>query len=208
MRKRIIAAIAVLAALFGTALVSAPAASAAPYYDYFTSPPWQPSQPTITLSDRNGYDLNENEAMTWWGIYGPTDGVGTVYTQYETCDYCIIAKTGTLAAGVVAQAQRTSYYYRQVTTSSGVKSYKYTRQCVITVDPAQVGTSAQKREVTMIHEIGHCLGFDHAPFNSIMLGSYNDLYSSGITNPTADDFYLLRKYYPSSNYAVYPCLGC
>lgn len=200
MKKTLTAFLAAIAVALGLGLVAAPTAQALDYNN-FNGPQWQPSQPTITVSDRNGYDLNENEAATWWGIYGATDAVDMIYTQYETCDYCIRIYTAPLAANTLGDAHITSYYYKQVSTSSGIATYKYPRQCDIRIDPDQTGPNATKRQTVVTHEIGHCLGFVHTTGYSIMQTPYSAIAYDGITQPTGNDYELLRRYYPSATTA-------
>ena len=44
--------------------------------------------PTVTVSDRSGYDLNEYEASYAWGSYSGDD-IKLAYTTAQTCTWCI-----------------------------------------------------------------------------------------------------------------------
>ena len=125
---------------------------------------WQiPAQPTITVSDRNGYDLNENEAATNWSNQPLFVDYSMVYTQLETCTYCIIIDTGSV----------TGYFAVSKSLVKDSSGRYWTRRCQITIDVADVGTYWKARQIAVEHGIGRCLGAADSTAGDSVMNSYN-----------------------------------
>jgi hypothetical protein len=183
MRKPRAALLAALAAAALLLAVATPAQASTPW----EGPPWQPSQLTITVSDRNGYDLNENEAAYAWGSWS-YDDMTMAYTNYQTCTECIIVQTASLYPG-------TGSYTVAKTTYRDLSNNLWIKRCVITVDPAQVGGYWKARQAVVTHAIGHCLGLANATAGDSIMNHYNLTHPDNAYVPSTDDYLVLDKWY-------------
>jgi hypothetical protein len=174
----LLAPFAALAIVFGTAI---PAQAAT-----WDGPGWVWRGSTITVSDRNGYDLNENEAAYATGSLS-SDDMDMAYTTYQTCDYCIKVYTGSVPG----------LYSITKTVKPDAYGDNKVWACGITVDVADVGSDWHLRQATVTHAIWHCLGFgDDTPGDSIM-NHYNLTYVNAWT-PNSLDYQSLDYHYSNA----------
>jgi hypothetical protein len=174
-----------LAALFAVLLVATSASAHANcYFVSGTSgldlaKPWSPSYPVITVSDRDGHDLNEYEAAYSWGSYSG-DAVSLAYTTAQTCTYCIR----------IVSAQTYSNY---MDIGQYVGADGFAVQCTIKVDPdwANTHTYWQDRQRAMANGIAICIGFEHATSS---IDSVLDESQPGYL-PTSTDYYEMSVHY-------------
>jgi hypothetical protein len=152
----------------------------------WVGPKWQMYvQSTITVSDRNGYDLNENEATYATGSLS-ADDMNMVYTQLETCTYCIIVYTGPVFGDATVAVQKQTY--------TDAQGRKWIDRCEIVVDVDQIGGDWHLRQANVTHGIWHCLGFgDDTPGSSIM--NHYNLTHVNAWVPNTQDYAMLDQYY-------------
>lgn len=179
MKRVIFACLGAVALTLGMAL---PAQAATP----FIGPPWQETQSVITVSDRNGYDLNENEAAYAWGSYS-NDDMSMAYTAVQTCTYCIKVYTGSVGSGLLYSTSKSTFY--------DAAGWRWVRACSITVDMNQVGTYWKQRQAVMTHAIGHCLGLGDATAGDSIMNHYNLTHPDNAYTPSIDDHTALSVWY-------------
>jgi hypothetical protein len=186
--KRILAALGSTTALLTALVLSAAPAHAATW----VGPVWNDNQPTITVSDRNGYDLNENEAAYAWGSLS-ADDMTMAYTQYETCTYCIKVYTGSVGPN------SSDLYSAIVTTEYHNNVLGFNKQwaiiCNITVDVTKVGTYWKARQAVMTHAIGHCLGLGNDTAGQSIMNHYNLTHPDNAYTPGANDYDVIDVHY-------------
>jgi hypothetical protein len=164
--------------VFAVIFTAAPAQAAS-----WDGPTWQ-RIPTITVSDRNGYDLNENEA-TYATSSLSSDDLDMAYTQLETCTYCIKIYAGTVSNGVVRVTK---------STYLGVDGVTYTRACTINIDVAEIGSDWHKRQAASTGGIWGCLGFGYDPAGDSIMNPYNYTHVNAWT-PSSSDYSSLDYHY-------------
>ena len=178
---------AALAAL-GLALTALFTAAAPAQAYHFFGPTWRVNvQPVITVSDRNGYDFNENEATYAWGSLA-ADDMSMAYTQYETCTLCIKVYAASLGGSYVRVTPS------EVTDSNG---RTWTGACVLQIDPAKTGTYWKARQEAVSYGIGLCLGFLASSAGQDTMNPYNLGHPDNAYKPSSQEYAELDYYYSS-----------